>query len=529
MASIFYQANPNLKSIGVATEYTSEQLDEYIKCKTDPIYFIRNYVKIISLDHGIINFDLYDYQINFIKSIHENRMVIGMMPRQSGKTICLAAYIVWYMIFNDAKTVAILANKAAAAREIMSRVQLIYEQLPKWIQQGVAEWNKGSITLENNSKAFTAATSSSGIRGRSVNLLAIDETAIISNTVADEFFTATYPTISSGTTTKIILTSTPLGLNHFWKFWTEAEAGINGFIPIRVNYWEHPHRDEKWAAEQRKLLGELKYQQEILCSFLGSSSTLINADSLQRMAIKRPIFSKDGLDVYNRPEKNHIYVLVADTAKGVGGDYSAFQLIDITSTPYKIVAKYRDNTISPMLYPDVIARVAREYNEAYVLIEINSSEQVAHILYSEIEYENILFVERGKNGQQLSLGFGGTQLRMGVQTDKKIKRLGCQSIKTLIENNNMIIHDADTISELSTFIEKRGSFAADDEKHDDLVMPLVLFGWITTNNYFKSMTDINLREAMFKSRMEAIENELLPVGFYSDGTENDPADGWVTV
>ena len=444
-------------------------------------------------------------------------------------TTTAAAFIVWYLLFNDDKTVAILANKAAAAREIMSRVQLMIENLPKWLQQGVVEWNKGNIAFENNSKAFTAATSSSGIRGKSVNFLYIDECAIIPNTVADDFFTATYPTISAGKTTKIALTSTPLGLNHFWKFWTEAENGINGFVPIRVEYWEHPERDEKWASEQLQLLGELKYNQEVLMHFLGSAATLIRADSINKMADKKPIFSKDGLDVYNRPEPNRSYVMVVDTAKGVGGDYSAFQVIDITETPYRLVAKYRDNMISPMLYPNIIYKIATEFNNAQVLIEINSSEQVAHILYSDLEYENIMFVSRGKSGQELSMGFGGTSLKMGVQTDKKVKRVGCQSLKTLIENNQLIIPDADTISEISTFIERKGTYAADDGKHDDLVMPLVLFGWITTNSYFKNLTDINLREAMFKSRMEAIESELLPVGFYSDGTNDPVSEGWVTV
>lgn len=527
MAGSFYNANPLLKSAGVPIEFTPHQLDEYIKCKQDPIYFIKNYVKIISLDKGMIPFELFPYQERFIVSLHENRRVIGMFPRQMGKTTTAAAYIVWYLLFNDEKTVAILANKAAAAREIMSRVQLMIEQLPKWLQQGVVEWNKGNIAFENNSKAFTAATSSSGIRGKSVNFLYVDEAAIIPNTVADEFFTATYPTISAGETTKIVLTSTPLGLNHFWKFWTEAEQGINGFVPVRVEYTEHPDRNEKWAKEQLQLLGELKYNQEVLMHFLGSSATLINADSIQRMAVKKPMYSRDGLDVYERPAPGRAYVMVVDTAKGIGGDYSAFQIIDISEVPYKVVAKYRDNHISPMLYPSIIYKLAKEYNEAYVLIEINSSEQVAHILYSELEYENILFVSRGKTGQQLSMGFGGTSLKYGVQTDKKVKRIGCQAFKSLVEEGKLQIHDADTISEISTFIESKGTFAADDGKHDDLVMPLVLFGWITTNAYFKNITDINLREALYKSRMEAIENDLLPIGFFNDGSS--PVDGWIQV
>jgi hypothetical protein len=524
--SQFYLSNPLLKSAGVPIQFTEPQLDEYIKCKVDPLYFIENYVKIISLDRGMILFKLHDYQKRFITALHENRMVISMQSRQMGKTQAVAAYLVWYLLFNDDKTVAILANKAAAAREIMSRMQLMIENLPMFLQQGVTEWNKGSISFENNSKAFTAATSSSGIRGRSVNLLYVDEVAIVPNTVADEFFTATYPTISSGKTTKIILTSTPLGLNHFWKFWTEAEQGINGFVPVKVDYWEHPDRDEKWAEEQKKLLGELKYRQEVLCTFLGSAATLIDPDAIQRMAVCKPVYSHGGLDVFQKPvrktvegTKDHVYVIVADTAKGVGGDYSAFQVIDVTTVPYIQVAKFRDNKMSPMLYPNVIHKVAKEYNEAYVLIEINSSEQVAHIFYNELEYENILFVTRSNKGQIISGGFGAGKTQLGVVTDKKVKRTGCSTFKSLVEEGKFLVHDVDTIAEISTFIEHRDSFAADDGYHDDLVMPLVLFGWLTTNPYFKDLNDVNIRHLMYQQKMEAIESEMVPIGFYSDGTE----------
>lgn len=520
--SIFYNANPNLKSIGIPLEFTPEQLDEYIKCKKDPVYFIKTHIKIISLDRGLIPFELFDYQIRFIESMHEHRRVLGMFPRQHGKTTTVAAYLVWYLIFNDSKTVAILANKAAAAREIMSRLQLMYENLPKWMQQGVSEWNKGSISLENNSKAFTAATSSSGIRGKSVNFLYVDEAAIIPNTVAEQFFTATYPTISAGETTKIVLTSTPLGLNHFWKFWSEAESGINGFVPIRVEYTEHPDHGDKWAAEQKQLLGELKYRQEVLMNFLGSASTLIDADAIQRMPVIKPIYSMDGLDVFDKPvkgEKPHTYAVVADTAKGVGGDYSALVVIDVSQVPYKLVAKYRNNKIPPMLYPNVIHRIATEYNDAYVLIEINSSEQVAHIFYNEMEYENILFVTRSSKGQIISGGFGSGTTQLGVVTDKKVKRIGCSMFKTLVEESKLLITDADVISEISTFIQKRDSYAADDGYHDDLVMPLVLFGWLTTSPYFKDLCDVNLREIMFKQRVQNIESEMIPLGFFTDGTE----------
>lgn len=530
MPTNFYNANPNLKSVGVNIPYTPEQLQEYVRCKQDPIHFIKTYIKIISLDKGIIPFELYDYQIRFITALHENRRIIGLMPRQHGKTTTVAAYLVWYIIFNDAKTVAVLANKAAAAREIMSRLQLMYENLPKWLQQGVSEWNKGSISLENNSKVFTAATSSSGIRGKSVNFLLIDECAIIPNTVADEFFTATYPTISAGVTTKIALTSTPLGLNHFWKFWTEAEAGINGFVPVRVEYWEHPDHDEKWANEQKQLLGELKYRQEVLMDFLGSAATLIDPAAIQRLAIKQPIYQIDGFAMFEDVNKTEqgVYVTVVDTSEGVGGDNSAFSIIRVDTMPYKLVARYRNNKVSPLVYPNLIVKWAKYYNEAWVLVEVNKSEQVAYIIHNELEYENLLYVTRTAKGQVIGAGFG-SNTRMGVMTDKKTKRVGCFTFKDLVEQNKLIINDAETISEISTFIESKGSYAADDGKTDDNVMTLVLFGWLVNQQYFQELTNVELRKAIYKARLEAIEQETLPVGFFNDGNSPESVETWIDI
>ncbi len=518
MAEI-YNSNSNLKAAGVTVEFTPENIQEYMKCSADPIYFIENYCQIVTLDHGLQPFKLYDCQRNKVNVIHNNRRVILMEGRQQGKTTTSAAYIVWYTLFQASKTVAILANKATAAREVLDRYQTMYELLPQWMQQGVTTWNKGDIELENGSKVFTAATGKSGIRGKSVNLLYVDEAAIIPNNVAEEFFTSVYPTISAGQTTKILLSSTPLGYNHFWKFWNDAENGRNGFVNLFIPYWEIPGRTDAWAAEQKAMLGELKYNQEVLCKFLGSSLTLVAADVIAKMSIDPIIHTKDGLDVYVKPQAGHSYTLVADVAKGVGGDYSAFQVIDITETPYRVVAKYRSNMISPLLYPNVIYKVGKEYNEAYVLLEINISEQVAHILYSELEYENILFVSRHTDGQVVGGGFGGGKTQLGVNTDKKVKRIGCHNFKAMVEENKLIITDADTISEISTFIETKGSYSADEGYHDDLVMPLVLFGWLTTNPYFKDLNNINLREIMYKKQMQAIENELTPFGFYDDGGE----------
>jgi hypothetical protein len=514
-----YLGNKNLKAAGVVLNYTKEQIEEYLKCAEDPVYFIETYCKIVSLDHGIIPFKLYPCQVNKVNIIHNNRKVILMEGRQQGKTTTSAAYILWYTLFQESKIVAILANKAAAARGVLHRYQLMYENLPIWLQQGVTTWNKGDIELENRSKVFTAATSISGIRGESVNLLYVDETAIIPNNVAEQFFASVYPTISAGETTKILLSSTPLGYNHFWKFWNDAQNNRNGFVPLFIPYWEIPGRDEAWATEQRKLLGELKFTQEVLCNFLGSSLTLIASDTIAQMSADAPIYSKDGLDIYEKAEKDCAYIIIADTAKGVGGDYSAFQILNISKMPYVMVGKYKNNTISPLLYPSVIYKVGKDYNDAYVLIEVNTSEQVAEILYSDYEYENIISVNRTPNGQVVNGGFGGGKTQLGVITDKKVKRIGCSNFKSMVEEKKMIIRDADTISEISTFIQRKNSYSADEGYHDDLVMPLVLFSWLTTNTYFKELTNINIRKELYEARIKMIEDEVTPFGFINTGEE----------
>ena len=535
-----YNGNTRLKQLGFSIDYTPEQIQEIVRCSQDAIYFIENYCRIVSLDRGLVPFKLYDCQKEKVLTIINNRKVILMEGRQQGKTITSAACILWYTLFQDNKTVAILANKAAAAREVLSRYQGMYENLPLWMQQGVKEWNKGSLELENGSKVFCAATSQSGIRGKSVNWLYIDEAAIIPNNIAEEFFTSTYPTIMAGETTKVLLSSTPMGYNHFWKFWNDAEQGINDFVRLYIPYDRIPGRNATWAAEQKAILGEVKFAQEVLCSFLGSSYTLLDADTLSRLSPRGYMYSKDGLDVLAEPVRavlgndgkevtaGHSYIVVVDTARGVGGDYSAFVVVDISTNPYEVVAKFRDNRIAPLLYPSVVHTVARNYNNAWVLVEINDNgQQIADILHGELEYENMLFVNRNaRNGQVISGGFGGGTSMPGVRTDKRVKRVGCTQLKTLVENQRLLIQDRDIISEFSTFIETKGSYAADEGYHDDLVMTLVLFGWLTTNPYFKDLHDVNLRESLFANRIQQIEDELTPFGFIDDGRE-DEADRYI--
>lgn len=513
-----YHGNPNLKSIGHQHQFTAEEIQEIVKCQNDPVYFIETYCHIVSLDKGLIKFKLYDCQKKKVEVILNNRKVVLMEGRQQGKTITSAACILWYTLFQESKTVAILANKGSAAREVLDRYQIMYEHLPMWMQQGVRTWNKGNVELENGSKVFTAATTASGIRGKSVNWLYIDEAAIIPNNVAEEFFASVYPTISAGTTTKILLTSTPLGYNHFWKFWNEAERGKNGFVCHFIPYWEIPGRDETWAEEQRKTLGEVKFNQEVLCEFLGSSNTLINGRTLSQMSSMEPIFHNDlGLMLYEEPNRERTYVITVDVARGVGGDYSAFTIVDVTDMPYKLVGKFKNNTIAPMLFPEVIYKAAKDYNNALVLVETNDiGGQIADILYAELEYENILSTIKENNQTFISPGFSKSTT-LGVRTTKTVKRQGCFAIKSLLEEKKLNIFDAETIHEFSTFVEKSGSYVADEGYHDDLVMTLVLFGWLTTNQYFKELTDVNVRERIYKQQMLQIEDELTPFGFIDDG------------
>lgn len=514
-----YHGNPNLKRVGYKHDWNKEQISEYMKCKEDPIYFIENYCMIVTLDQGLQPFKLYDCQKKKVDFIMDNRRCLLMEGRQQGKTVTAAACILHYTIFQDSKTVAIMANKSNAAREVLARYQIMYENLPIWMQQGVKTWNKGDVDLENGSRVFTAATTASGIRGKSVNWLYIDEAAIIPNNVADEFFTSVYPTISAGETTKILLTSTPLGYNHFWKFWNESEKGTNGFKNMFIPYSEIPGRDEAWAEQQLQLLGELKFNQEVLCEFLGSSNTLINGKTIAVLSSIDPNYTNDGLDIYEEPQKDKYYVLVADVARGIGGDYSAFTVMDVTAMPYKVVAKYRHNKISPLLYPNIIDKVGRDYNNAFVMIESNDiGQQVLDILHQENEYENI-FTTVTENGKQyITPGFGKTA-RLGVTTSKAVKRQGCFAFKSLMEEKKLLLFDADIIQELSTFIERSGTFQADEGYHDDLVMSLVLFGWVTTNSFFSDLTNVNVREGIYNSEMRMIENDLTPFGEILDGSE----------
>ena len=521
--AINYLGNPKLKKVGISVSMSQAQVDEYTKCAQSPEYFIQHWVKIITLDKGFQNIDLYDFQKKAVDIIDKERTVIIKAGRQVGKTTMVVGYILWYVLFNDAKFVAILANKAKTAREILGRIQIAYAELPWWIQQGVVEWNKGDIGLENQSRVMADSTASTVIRGYAFNFVYLDEFAFVPNNIADDFFTSVYPTITSGHSSKILISSTPHGMNHFYKMWTDATEGRNGFVPIEASWREVPGRTEAWAANQRKVLGDDKYLQEMECEFQGSTGTLISGMCLKSLAFVRPNTFEGitGLCFYERPIKGRKYVTVCDTARGKGLDYSAFVVIDVTEIPYKVVCTYKDNDISPIVFPSIISKISKWYNEAYCLVEINDNgQQVVDSLFDDYEYENILSSVTVKGRVVLSWQYGGRHGERGIRTTKSVKRLGCTLMKSMIESHKLIFQDFNIISELSTFINKRNSYEADEGANDDLVMCLVLFSWMTNQQFFVDLCNTNIKEKLYRDQMKQIENELLPMPLMNDGLEN---------
>ena len=522
MTDQVYLGNPNLKKANVAVEFTQEQVIEFIKCKEDPVYFAKNYIKIVSLDEGEIPFNMYKFQEKLIENFHNNRFNICRMPRQTGKSTTCVSYLLHYAVFNDNVNIAILANKASTAQDLLGRLQFAYEKLPKWMQQGIVSWNKRSLELENGSKIIAASTSASAVRGGSYNVIFLDEFAFIPNHIADDFFASVYPTISSGKSTKVLIVSTPKGMNHFYRMWHDAERGKNEYIPTDVHWSEVPGRDAKWKAQTIANTSEQQFKVEFECEFLGSVDTLISAPKLRSMTYDDPIKRNAGLDIYKEPEKDHNYILTVDVARGVEKDYSAFVIFDTTTFPYQLVAKYRNNQIKPMLFPNIIKDVATSYNKAFVLVEVNDlGEQVGQILHMDLEYDNILMCSmRGRAGQIVGQGFSGKKSQMGVKMSKTVKKTGCMNLKTLLEDDKLIINDYDIISELTTFIQKSNSFEAEDGCNDDLAMCLVIFAWLVMQDYFKEMSDQDVRKRIYEDQRDQIEADMAPFGFISDGLDS---------
>jgi len=518
-----YLGNPNLKKANVPQEFSKDEIAEYLKCAKDPVYFIREYIRIVSLDHGVIPFKMYDFQEDMVQRFHDHRFNIAKLPRQSGKSTIVTAYLLWYVLFNDNVNVAILANKAATAREMLGRLQLSYENLPKWLQQGILGWNKGSLELENGSKILAASTSASAVRGMSFNIIFLDEFAFVPNHIAEQFFSSVYPTISSGQKTKVIIISTPHGMNMFYKLWHDAERKANEYIPTEVHWSQVPGRDEVWKEQTIKNTSEGQFKVEFECEFLGSVDTLISASKLRIMPYEDPILQNRGLAVYENVIEDHNYIITVDVSRGIGGDYSAFCVFDTTTLPYKLVGRYKNNEIKPIVLPNIIVDVAKNYNNAYILCEVNDiGGQVADIIQFDLEYENLLMAAmRGRAGQQLGQGFSGKKTQLGVKMSTAVKQVGCSNLKALIEDDKLMIQDYDTIAELTTFIQKGNSFQAEDGCHDDLAMCLVMFAWMAMQEYFKEMHDNDVRQRIYDDQRDSIEQDMSPFGFVSDGLDDD--------
>ena len=517
-----YLGNSNLKKVGVELSFTEEQLREIIKCTDDPVYFIKNYVKIVNVDKGLVPFDMWSFQEEMVRDFHANRFSICKMPRQVGKTTTTVGYMLWCVLFQDDYTIGILANKGQLAQEILSRIQKAYEYLPLWLQQGIIVWNKRNIELENGSKIFAYATSAAGVRGGTYNLIFLDEFAFVPHNMATEFFTSTYPVISSGQTSKVIIVSTPNGLNLFYKMWTDAIEKRSTYKPIEVHWSMVPGRDQKWKEETIRNTSEEQFRQEFEVEFIGSSATLVSGSKLRSLAFHNPLSTEEGLDIYEMPEKGRMYICTVDCSEGVGQDYSTINVLDVTQLPYKQVAKYRNNKLPLLFFPTIIYSLANKYNEAFVLIETNNvGQQVVDVLHYDLEYENVFKIDHHHiKGQTISGGFKKSA-NFGVRTTKTVKKIGCANLKTLIESDKLIINDFDTIAELNTFIRVRDSYSAEEGNNDDLVMGLVLFAWLSAQSYFRDSTNIDIRRVLIEENGLDAEENLVPVGIIDDGRKEE--------
>jgi len=535
MADNVYLGNPNLKKANTAIEFTQDQVLEFVRCKEDPVYFAKRYVKIVSLDEGFVPFKPYHFQEKLINNFHENRFNICKMPRQTGKSTTVVSYLLHYALFNDSVNIGILANKASTARELLGRLATAYENLPKWMQQGILVWNKGNIELENGSKILAASTSASAVRGMSFNILFLDEFAFVPNHIADSFFASVYPTITSGKSTKVIIVSTPHGMNHFYRMWHDAEKGKNEYVPTDVHWSEVPGRDDLWKEQTIANTSEQQFKIEFECEFLGSVDTLIAPSKLKSLVYETPITQNAGLDVYQPTIKGHDYVMTVDVARGVGEDYSAFVVIDITQFPHTVVAKYRNNDIKPMLFPNIIYDVAKNYNNAFILCEVNDiGDQVASIIQYDLEYQNLLMCSmRGRAGQIVGQGFSGKKTQLGVKMSKTVKKVGALNLKAMIESDKLLFNDYEIISELTTFISKSNSFEAEEGCNDDLAMCLVIYAWLVQMDYFKELTDQDVRKRLYEEQKNQIEQDMAPFGFMNNGLDDDTfvdkdGDRWFT-
>ena len=440
----------------------------------------------------------------------------------SHNSTTMGVLCLWMTLFNSNFKIAFLANKDDVAKEQLRRIKRMLEEIPMWAQQGVVEYNKHTIAFENGSSITVAATSSTAIRGFTFNMVILDEFAHVPFNVQQEFVTSVYPTITSGKTTRIAMTSTPCGMEAFHKTWQNAVKGDNEYKAYKVKWDDIPGRGEEFKRETIANIGLRAWRQEYACEFLGSDDTLIDPNTLINLVHKRPLDERGKHRIYEQPVDGHSYVALIDTAEGLNKDHSTIQMIDVTEFPYRQVAVFQDNTISPALFPSVIVSMCVKYNHARVLVETNGPGGQVTILMQqdEIGAGLLMYTALRKNMQVLSGGFGAGASHPGLRMTQSTKRLGCSGMKSIIETHRIIINDYETIQELSTFVEQtNGSFSAREGHNDDLVMGLVLLGWLCFQPTFKDETNTDFIDKMRKELTDAQEEEYFPFGMISSGSE----------
>lgn len=516
-----YLGHLKLRKTGTKIEVSDNEMEEFVKCFNDPIYFLKTYCEIVSLDHGVVKFRPHAYQKKMLRLMHENRFSIILAARQMGKSVCIAGYLLWCAIFAKDQNIAILANKEAQAMDTLERLQMMYEGLPWFLQPGVSLWNSKRIKLGNGSKVFISSTRGSAARGKSITHIALDEFAFVDH--AEKFYGSVYPTISSGKKTKMIVSSTPNGMNMFYRMWQDAIDGKSEFKPFKATWDVHPDRDEKWKKTQIANMestspgaGARQFRQEFDCVFEGSSDTLLSSECLKMLKHVVPLTQDKNSRIYEQPIKEHIYIVTVDVSEGVEKDSSVISVFDATAIPYRHVAVWQNNTTTPIKLAPVVVQIAKRYKEAFVVVENNSiGNTTATSIWYDYDYDNCL--RTVDNRQNTEVRAAGDSI-IGVKMTEKVKLRGCSVMKDLIESGLLEVKDRNTIEELQSFTKTGRSWKAESGKHDDLVMTLVSFAWFTSQAYFADMVNIDTRGAILE---KTGEEELLGSIWLCDGTDDE--------
>lgn len=474
-----------IKSPNHEHNYTYEQIEEIHNCLTNIRHFFK-YVKVIHPDMGKVIYDPYPYQDRMIDNFDNNRFNICLLARQSGKTLTVSVYVLHYALFNEHKTIGIVSNKEDSAKKILLRIKEMYEDLPDWLKPGVKEYNKKSVMFDNGTRIIISATSGDSFRGETINLLVMDEFAIVPNNIAEDFWASNYPTLSASTTSRVIIMSTPKGYNLFHHIYSNAEKQNNNFKSIKVTWKDVPNRDEKWAEQERKNLGESKFKQEYECEFLGSTNTVIDINTLEKLISINidPIhIDLNGrFEIYEKPDNTYKYIMGVDTAKGTGEHNSTIQVLKILDNKeikLKQVAIFCDNHTDVYEFSAIVNRISYYYNNAYIMVENNAEGlSIVNELWWNYENENLI-------------NSGSKKTDLGIRANKSTKVKSVTLMKKLIENNQLELLDRKTILELCNFVDENGRFHGDGHT-DDLISALYWACYIFEMNVLDDDYSINI-------------------------------------